>query len=160
MAYSPQPHHFLNAVPCLDFANTVVWRSEPARREDRLRTGSDLALWAKTAKLPTPRLRINKALELRETIDAYFRSRTRWPELVARYADALAEPDARFSRALLHSALELAFSQSAQRVKVCGNCGWLFLDRTRNGSKRWCIPDVCGSRTRSRRYYRRKTRSR
>jgi predicted RNA-binding Zn ribbon-like protein len=160
MAYSPKPHHFLNAVPCLDFANTVVWRSEDARREDRLRTASDLALWAKAAKLPPPRLRIHNALELRDTIDAYFRSGTRWPELVARYAVSLAEPGARFSRAVLHSALELAFSQSRARVKVCGNCGWLFLDRTRNGSKRWCMPDVCGSRTRSRRYYRRKTRSR
>jgi predicted RNA-binding Zn ribbon-like protein len=160
MAYSPQPHHFLNAVPCLDFANTVVWRSEPARREDRLRTPSDLGSWARAAKLPRPRLRLEMALELRDAIDDYFRSGTRWPDLVALYADALARPGAQFSRAMLHSALEVAFSESAKRVKVCGNCGWLFLDRTRNGSKRWCMPDLCGSRTRSRRYYRRKANSR
>ena len=80
-----------------------------------------------------------------------------WSDLVALYAEALAEPDWDFPRAILHSAFELAFSPETKRIKACGNCGWLFIDRTRNGNKRWCIAEMCGSRTRSRRYYRRKT---
>jgi predicted RNA-binding Zn ribbon-like protein len=160
MAYTPNPHHFVNGVPCLDFANTVVWRNAAAGRLDRLATAADLSAWAGAAGLARPRMSLADAVAMRETIDAYFRSGgdpREWAELVALYARALADPDARFACTVLHSALALAFSPAAKGVKICGNCGWLFLDRTRNGNKRWCTPTMCGSRTRSRRHYRRKT---
>jgi len=38
-------------------------------------------------------------------------------------------------------------------------CGWLFLDRTRNHSRRWCDPADCGNRTRVRRYTERQSRA-
>jgi predicted RNA-binding Zn ribbon-like protein len=31
-------------------------------------------------------------------------------------------------------------------------CGWLFLDTTRNHSRRWCLPQDCGNRARVRAY--------
>jgi predicted RNA-binding Zn ribbon-like protein len=160
MAYSPQSHHFINGIPCLDFANTVVWRSKPTRCEDRMRTESDLSIWASAAGLARPEMSLSGAIAMREVIDRYFRSVANcqgWGDLVTLYAEALAGPDRQFPRTILHSAFELAFSPAAQRVKVCGNCGWLFIDRTRSGNKRWCTTEICGSRTRSRRYYRRKT---
>jgi predicted RNA-binding Zn ribbon-like protein len=160
MTYTPNAHHFLNGVPCLDFANTVVWRNAAARRLDRLATEADLSVWAAAAGLSPPCLRLAGAVAMRETIDRYFRrgrERQDWADLVALYARALADADARFACTILHSALALAFSPAAEAVKVCGNCGWLFIDRTRNRSKRWCTTAMCGSRTRSRRYYRRKT---
>jgi predicted RNA-binding Zn ribbon-like protein len=43
-----------------------------------------------------------------------------------------------------------------QRVGRCdgvGDCGWLFLDTTKNGSRRWCSMAGCGSRAKMRRYY-------
>jgi predicted RNA-binding Zn ribbon-like protein len=41
------------------------------------------------------------------------------------------------------------------RVRVCpldeGGCGWVFLDRSRNGSRRWCAMADCGTQAKSRR---------
>jgi predicted RNA-binding Zn ribbon-like protein len=38
----------------------------------------------------------------------------------------------------------------------CCLCGWLFVDRSRNGNRRWCDMRTCGSRDKMRRYYRSK----
>ncbi|MER7245539.1 CGNR zinc finger domain-containing protein [Kribbella sp. NPDC000426] len=43
------------------------------------------------------------------------------------------------------------------RLRQCGDdgCGWLFLDRSKNGSRRWCSSADCGNRARARRHYER-----
>jgi predicted RNA-binding Zn ribbon-like protein len=43
------------------------------------------------------------------------------------------------------------------RLRQCGDdgCGWLFLDRSKNGSRRWCSSADCGNRARARRHYQR-----
>jgi predicted RNA-binding Zn ribbon-like protein len=38
------------------------------------------------------------------------------------------------------------------RVKRCAQCSWLFLDRSRNGSRRWCSMGECGAQVKMRRY--------
>jgi predicted RNA-binding Zn ribbon-like protein len=40
------------------------------------------------------------------------------------------------------------------RLRRCDGegCGWLFLDTTRNHSRRWCLPQDCGNRARVRAY--------
>ena len=40
------------------------------------------------------------------------------------------------------------------RLRACGNrrCGWLFIDRSANGRRRWCDPKACGNRMKVRRY--------
>ena len=40
------------------------------------------------------------------------------------------------------------------RLKACPRdvCGWIFYDRSRNSSSRWCAMSVCGNRTKIRRY--------
>ena len=45
------------------------------------------------------------------------------------------------------AAADLLTRPEASRVKEClgRNCGWLFLDTSRNGSRRWCSDAVCGS---------------
>jgi predicted RNA-binding Zn ribbon-like protein len=42
------------------------------------------------------------------------------------------------------------------RLKACPRdvCGWIFYDRSRNSSSRWCSMSVCGNRTKIRRYRR------
>jgi predicted RNA-binding Zn ribbon-like protein len=56
--------------------------------------------------------------------------------------------------AVADSAAELLTSDSLPRVRQCGglNCGWLFLDTTRNRSRRWCDMKDCGNRAKVRRY--------
>lgn len=59
---------------------------------------------------------------------------------------------------IVRSAVELLMSAEVGRVKECGNqgCGWLFLDTSKNGSRRWCSMEGCGSRVKMRRYYARR----
>ncbi len=180
MAFEWHDHHFINAMPCLDFANTVVYRNRPDRREDRLRSGADLAAWLRAAGLPAKRrTALKDAIALREAIDGLFRDLAaarplagkEWARLIARYRTLLDRNPMRLTpeglapataeapplALIAHSAVTLALSPMIGRVKVCGGCGWLFIDRTRNRSKRWCITAMCGSRAKARRYYARKT---
>jgi predicted RNA-binding Zn ribbon-like protein len=57
------------------------------------------------------------------------------------------------------SAADLLADEHRAKVKVCasweddGECGWLFVDSSRNGSRRWCTMDDCGNRAKARRHY-------
>ena len=44
------------------------------------------------------------------------------------------------------------------RVKMCPgeNCGWLFIDETRNARRRWCSMETCGNRAKASRHYHRR----
>lgn len=57
-------------------------------------------------------------------------------------------------RVALDAATLLADERLRPRIKLCPgpNCGWLFLDETKNGSRRWCRDDGCGVHVRVRRY--------
>ena len=51
---------------------------------------------------------------------------------------------------------ELLTTEALQRVRICestDNCGWLFLDETRNHSRRWCSMATCGNQHKARRHY-------
>jgi predicted RNA-binding Zn ribbon-like protein len=55
------------------------------------------------------------------------------------------------------SAIELLTSaQEWGKLKECPGCGWLFLDSSKTGNRRWCSMDECGSRDKMRRQYARK----
>lgn len=45
------------------------------------------------------------------------------------------------------------------RLKACRNegCGWAFYDRSRNRSGAWCSMEICGNRTKTRAYRRRRS---
>jgi predicted RNA-binding Zn ribbon-like protein len=55
---------------------------------------------------------------------------------------------------IIRSAAELLTAGPLNRVKMCAGqaCGWIFLDETRNGRRRWCEMQVCGSRAKMHRY--------
>lgn len=68
--------------------------------------------------------------------------------------------EARLLGPVAWSAAELLGSEeSLGKIRQCAgqDCGWLFLDLTKNHSRRWCDMDACGSRAKAKRYYRRKT---
>jgi predicted RNA-binding Zn ribbon-like protein len=58
---------------------------------------------------------------------------------------------------LVTDAADLLGSDRLDRVKECGgeDCTWLFLDESRNHSRRWCEMGECGNRAKARRYRRR-----
>jgi predicted RNA-binding Zn ribbon-like protein len=58
-------------------------------------------------------------------------------------------------RIVASSAVDLLTNGDLRRVKVCANpggCGWLFFDRSKNASRRWCSMEGCGTRDKMRRY--------
>jgi len=54
---------------------------------------------------------------------------------------------------ILKDAYELLLSDKLRRVKECPNCGWLFLDTTKNGKRRWCSMKACGSNIKALEWY-------
>lgn len=73
----------------------------------------------------------------------------RWPDTGPRLAQLLWP--------VVRSAAGLLTSEDAARIRECAapDCNWLFLDRSRNRSRRWCDMGSCGNRAKARRYYRR-----
>lgn len=59
---------------------------------------------------------------------------------------------------LAESAGQLLISGQWRRVRECPghDCGWLFLDSTKNGNRRWCDSGDCGNRARVRAHYQRR----
>jgi predicted RNA-binding Zn ribbon-like protein len=55
------------------------------------------------------------------------------------------------------SAAEILTSARLKLVRECAlkTCGWLFLDTSRNQTRRWCDMRVCGNRAKVRRFYNR-----
>ena len=62
---------------------------------------------------------------------------------------------------IVRSAAELLTSADLKRVRECDapDCNWLFLDRSRGRSRRWCSMESCGNRAKARRHYRRRKKS-
>jgi predicted RNA-binding Zn ribbon-like protein len=59
---------------------------------------------------------------------------------------------------VVRSAAELLTSENLDRVRQCADdrgCGYLFIDMSRNRSRRWCSMEACGNRAKARRHYRR-----
>lgn len=58
---------------------------------------------------------------------------------------------------LAADAADLLVSEQLDRVKQCGGekCGWVFVDESRNRSRRWCQMSDCGNVAKQRRYQKR-----
>jgi predicted RNA-binding Zn ribbon-like protein len=71
-----------------------------------------------------------------------------WPESPPLHLDRVLWPT-------VASAAELLTSDDLSRVRECEGerCAWLFLDRSKNRSRRWCDMTVCGNRAKARRHY-------
>jgi predicted RNA-binding Zn ribbon-like protein len=59
---------------------------------------------------------------------------------------------------VLHSTADVLTSDKRMRIGQCADdrgCGWLFLDSSKNRSRRWCAMEDCGNRAKALRHYRR-----
>lgn len=111
----------------------AIAESEEPSRDDLDRLEREAAVAARHARLrPTRKTRIARELDAASSGVALIRYRV---------ADA---------------AVALLTSDVLPRIKTCPTCVWLFLDASKNRSRRWCSMESCGSADKARRYYRRK----
>jgi predicted RNA-binding Zn ribbon-like protein len=162
----------------LDLANTVNGPRDGVLDEDFLRTPADLAGWAVHAGVvdappPVDDDVLRQVRELRQAVYAVFRAvaerREPDPEalavLAAHHARAVARArlvpagggfalawDGEVLGPLAAAAVDLLRHGPLDRLKLCDGCPWLFLDTSRNRSRRWCSMNECGSRLKMRRY--------
>ena len=59
---------------------------------------------------------------------------------------------------IIRSAADVLLSDDLLRIKTCADpaCGWLFIDVSRNQSRRWCDMKDCGNRAKATRFYQKK----
>lgn len=181
MSFEWTPHRFSGGALALDVANSVILRADPDKRVDRFAAPEHLAAFPAAAEVRCaerddfPRLgpvrSENKSLflDLREKVDAFYRLKAcdgrDDPALLAELLEAIArilrahpapitpEP---IDLATARSALRLIAMPEPERLKICPNCGWLFIDRSKNKSRAWCDMAVCGNRAKARLHYQRK----
>ena len=177
MIFSWTPHRFSGGALALDVANSVVLRNDPARRIDRFADAATMDAFPAGANRHGGERTVFGPLEpveeqaraglvrLREAIDRHFRAEALGegrPALLADLLDAISatlrlsgERPRALDTATAHSALMLLSRPEPERLKICPNCNWLFLDRSRNRSRAWCDMAVCGNRVKASRHYRR-----
>jgi predicted RNA-binding Zn ribbon-like protein len=65
------------------------------------------------------------------------------------------DPGSMIGDRLADAIVDLLRTADLSRLQVCpvadGGCGWLFLDRSRNLTRRWCSMDDCGAHAKARR---------
>lgn len=132
-------------------------------------------------RVPVARRALHRAIRLREAIDSVFRSviagrRPRRSDLsvlndhlmTRRSSETLAWQGSGLVRTyvvraddrngplgiIADAAARLLASSDCESVRECADpsCRWLFLDRTKNHSRRWCAMGLCGSRSKVRRF--------
>lgn len=175
MTFSWTPHRFSGGALALDVANSVILRFDPDRSIDRFAEANQLATFSAAAEqfcaeralfgsiAPVEAPNTDSFLRLREAIDRHFRAqvlgqadRRTLADLLEAAAQMLrsASSETALEAATARSALQLAATPEPDRLKICGNCGWLFLDKSKNRSRMWCDMAVCGNRVKASRHYR------
>ncbi|MBX9455617.1 MAG: CGNR zinc finger domain-containing protein [Rhizobium sp.] len=180
MSFQWTPHRFSAGALALDVANSVILRFDERRRTDRFAVPAQFDAFAAAASAlcaergafpdltPVPPGQRGAFIALREAIDGHFRHRARaGSDDMGLLADLLARLSATFAAhaapsdtcpvdlATARSALGLVASPDTKRLKICPNCEWLFIDRSKNRSRTWCDMAVCGNRSKARLHYHR-----
>lgn len=179
-----QDARLIGGHPVLDLTNTVFDRADPAEDNELLKTSSDVLDWCASAGIgsaPPPPADVTDVVgevrAVREQVWAVFNAVAHGEPVPAEPFGALLEragagvragqvsPEcagqvsAGMERASIPAylallAVQARFTLPQERVRSCGRCGWLFLDSSRGGRRRWCSMSTCGNREKATRHRR------
>jgi len=168
--------HQIGGHVALDFANTVSWRGEPREIDHIASGAALLGWAKQNGLVePSVCIEgdadsfVSCGRRLRQAIRGAFEGVLAATETEPAYADLLdiareslgsailsgVPANIRYSKVndaifgkIAWAAIELLGSDRLRRVKICEphNCRWLFLDTTKNGTRRWCDMGTCGTR--------------
>ncbi len=152
----------------LDFANTLG--GADGDNDEWLHSDEDVARWADQVGIDdTKPVSLEQARALRAVIYAVFAPIAAAEAPPQHALDALADAE---REALAHAtltatdwewhdpsplwpvtqaAIDLLRSELLDRLKQCEGCRWLYLDASRNRSRRWCSMEDCGTAAKMRR---------
>lgn len=165
----------------LDLANTVEPRVPGMVERDHLSDPAALLAWAQFAgvldeaeakQVESTDEMLADVREIRALVDDTLAGR-RLDALAERWAAAMGraklvpagdgpatlavgtEPATMIGDRLADALVDLLRHADLSRLRTCpledGGCGWYFLDRSRNQSRKWCAMDDCGTHAKSRR---------
>ncbi len=165
---------------CLELANTIPSRSVVTDRDWLIAPGVEA--WSRSVGLPTTggtqQKERDDLIALRDAVYSTFAPVARQETAPADAVDTLTSLHARglidfgyevtagaVSRRwpvgeghaarvarIATSAIDLLTGPQLDRVRECPGCGWLFIDASRNRSRRWCSMETCGNRSKARRH--------
>lgn len=147
----------------LDFVNTADWTAADHVAHEKLKNPDDLNVWLRTLKIDA--CCAGTLEQLKE-----LRTKLRAALLEAKDSGSLnavgdlgfgmpEDPPPPLEGLLAASAISiLADPRERRRLKMCpgDNCGWLFIDETKNSRRTWCSMESCGNRAKAARHYQRK----
>lgn len=167
MTYSQgHPIRLIGGRLALDFVNTADWSEDGEIRHEKIGSEEDLSAWVDALQLGD--------LVSDWTIAEFQAYRAKLRDLLNHSGDAsalnaLQDIDISAGSApgdlangqpleslLAVSALSILVDpREWRRIKMCPgeNCGWLFLDETKNGRRSWCSMALCGNRAKAARHY-------
>lgn len=154
-----RPANFVAGHPALELANTISHRRDPALAEDRVATLPDLADWARSLGLdtgchPLDASDLPRVAALRAVVHDVFAAVAEQREaprpavaaMLRAAADGVERPQPpRLHEVLAWRAIQALAALPPERVGACPACGWLFLDTSKSGRRRWCAMSTCGT---------------
>jgi len=164
----------------VDYENLVNWgrqhelfKDEEAKRLSRVaeESGKDRSTLRRAVELRETIYRVfspiahgkkpdNRDLEALNDLVSESRARSRITRVGDRFEwswNGLEGTPDRMLWPVARSAADLLTSDRLADIRECANeeegCGWLFLDCTKNHTRRWCSMDGCGNVAKARRFY-------
>ena len=166
MAYSNgYPVRLVGGRLALDFINTADWSLDDQVIHEKLETLADLKTWLKAMKLETDDSDLDELITFRFKLRKLVKNGQNQEMLNVikelHYGSAK-PPKPKLKGLLAASAISILTDHREHgRMKMCPaeNCGWLFVDETKNSRRTWCSMETCGNRAKAARHYERRKKS-
>jgi predicted RNA-binding Zn ribbon-like protein len=186
MGYENNPPRLIGGRLILDFLNTADWSVDGVVLDEKIQATTDLDIWMDALGLAGGASKVSNAelgalRQFRTSVRKIFITCLNGGEAETDALLELNQAARSISKDLLRgdSSKGTVFGDSAplreilavsaiatlgesrdlERIKLCPghDCGWLFLDETKNGRRRWCTMETCGNRAKANRHYKMKT---
>ncbi|MEO1679252.1 MAG: CGNR zinc finger domain-containing protein [Pseudomonadota bacterium] len=186
MSYSKKPVRAVGGRLVLDFLNTADWSEDGQVIHEKLATPEDVLTWTNAIGITqsvmahhAPDLGALREMrghlralvlaamhgdhlqwQVRRALTRLFEggSQAHLRETITQDLHSVIESS--LTGIILTSAKALLFDpREIARIKKCAGprCGWLFVDESRNGRRRWCSMETCGNRAKARRFHEHKS---
>lgn len=154
----------------LDFLNTADWASDGTAVHEKIEALADLDVWLRAVGLAEAgrpgsvqvihRFRRDLRRLFRAETDARVSDLQAWVRAIdlgetAPLDDLTRQPV--LGLVALSALSILGDPRERDRIKTCPgiDCGWMFIDETKNRRRKWCLMETCGNRAKAARHYRR-----